>query len=255
MIERTVNIPTPDGQMPTFITHPRDGGPFAPIVVYMDVWGEREELHDIARRIATTGYYVMLPNLYYRFGGGSTEYRDAQGKMISLEILDDERKSRTRAPMLQLSDAMVVSDTGAMLKFMDAGEPVKKGGPVGSVGYCMGGRHVVRVAGAFPERFKGSASLHGTRLVTDAADSPHLDAIKAQGELYFGFAEHDPFAPLSHIPIIEQAMRGSKAKFSHEMHKGARHGYALPDRDIHDKHAANLDWELMFAMWRRQLAP
>ena len=122
MIERTVNIPTPDGQMPTFITHPRDGGPFAPIVVYMDVWGGREELHDIARRIATTGYYVMLPNLYYRFGGGSTEYRDAQGKMISLEILDDERKSRTRAPMLQLSDAMVVSDTGAMLKFMDAGE-------------------------------------------------------------------------------------------------------------------------------------
>lgn len=253
MIERTIDVPSPDGKISTFITHPQGPGPFPAIVVYMDVWGVREELNDIARRIATAGYYVMLPNLYYRFGGGSTEYRDAQGKMISMEILDEERKSRTRAPMLQLSDDMVVNDTGALLKFIDAGEPVRKGGPLGSVGYCMGGRHVVRVAGAFAERFKGSASLHGTRLVTDGADSPHLSAVKAQGELYCGFAEHDPFAPLSNIPVIEEAMRGSKAKFSYEMHQGARHGYALPDRDIHHKAAANRDWELMFAMWRRQL--
>lgn len=254
MIERTMDIPSPDGKISTFITHPQDGAAHPAIVVYMDVWGVREELRDIARRIATTGYYVMLPNLYYRFGGGSTEYRDANGKMISMEILDDERKARTRAPMLQLSDQMVVDDTGALLKFIDAGEPVIRGG-MGSIGYCMGGRHVVRVAGAFPERFKGSASLHGTRLVTDGADSPHLSAVKAQGELYCGFAEHDPFAPLPHIKVISDAMQASKAKFSYEMHKGAHHGYALPDRDIHDKPAANRDWELMFAMWRRQLPP
>lgn len=252
MIERTADIPSADGRISTFITHPQDGAPHPAIVVYMDVWGVREELYDIARRIATTGYYVMVPNLYYRFGGGSSEFRDANGRMISMEILDDERKARVRAPMLQLSDAMVVNDTGALLNFLDAGEPVSRGA-MGSIGYCMGGRHVVRVAGAFPERFKASASLHGTRLVTDTADSPHLSAVKAQGELYCGFAEHDPFAPLPHIKVIDDAMHSSRATFRYQMHRGAHHGYALPDRDIHDKAAANRDWELMFAMWQRQL--
>jgi carboxymethylenebutenolidase len=252
MIERTVEIPSSDGKIPAFVTHPQDGVPHPAIVVYMDVWGVREELYDIARRIATTGYYVMVPNLYYRVGGGSTEFRDANGKMISMEILDDARKAQVRAPMQQLSDQMVVNDTGALLKFLDAGEPVTRGA-MGSIGYCMGGRHVVRVAGAFPERFKASASLHGTRLLTDSADSPHWSAVQAQGELYCGFAEHDPFAPLPHIQVIADAMRKSAATFSHHLHHGAHHGYALPDRDIHDKQAANRDWEHMFAMWRRQL--
>lgn len=125
---------------------------------------------------------------------------------------------------------------------------------MGAIGYCMGGRHVFRVAGSFPRRFKACASLHGTRLVTDTGDSPRLTAMKAEGELYCGFAEHDPFAALENIQVIEDGMRSAKAKFSYELHKGARHGYALPDRDIHDKAAANRDWEWMFAMWRRQLA-
>ena len=123
---------------------------------------------------------------------------------------------------------------------------------MGAVGYCMGGRHVFRVAGEIPNRFRACASLHGTRLVTDAADSPHLTAAKAEGELYCGYAEHDPFAPLSNMPVIENTMKASKANLSYELHKGAHHGYALPDRDIHDKAAANRDWEHMFAMWRRQ---
>ncbi len=252
MKERTVNVAAPDGEMETFITHPNDGGPYPAIILYMDVWGLREELFDIARRIATTGYYCMVPDFYYRWGRVRNEFRDANNHMISLELLDDARKAQVRAHMLKLSDAMVVDDTGALLKFMDGGEPARPGA-VGCIGYCMGGRHVFRVAGAFPHRFKASASLHGTRLVTDGADSPHLAAQKAQGELYCGFAENDPFAPLPHIKIIADTMQSSKAKFSYELHKDAHHGYTLPDRDIYDKQAANRDWELMFAMWRRQL--
>jgi carboxymethylenebutenolidase len=118
----------------------------------------------------------------------------------------------------------------------------------------MGGRHVFRVAGNFPHRFKASASLHGTRLVTDGNDSPHLTAMKAQGEIYCGFAEHDPYAALPTIKVIADSMRGAQVKYSYELHKGAEHGYALPDRDIYDRQAANRDWERMFAMWRRQLS-
>ena len=253
MIERTVKVATSDGNIETFITHPAGSGPFPAVVLYMDVWGLREELFDVARRIATTGYYCMVPDFYYRFGRVRHEFRDDNNRMISMEKLDLARKEKVRAPMLKLADAMVVDDTGALLKFMDAGEPVRAGA-VGSIGYCMGGRHVFRVAGNFPHRFRASASLHGTRLVTDSPDSPHLTAMKASGELYCGFAEHDPFAAPPTVEVITETMRTASVKFSCELHKGAEHGYALPDRDIHDKQAANRDWELMFAMWRRQLA-
>ena len=252
MIERTVNVASPDGQIESFITHPEGGGAFPAIVLYMDVWGLREELFDVARRIATTGYYCIVPDFYYRFGRVRHEYRDANNRMVSLELLDDARKEKVRAAMWQLSDAMVVNDTGALLKFMDGGEPVRPGA-MGAIGYCMGGRHVFCVAGSYPERFRGCASLHGTRLVKDGAGSPHLTALKAQGELYCGFAEKDPFAAPPVVKALTETLRGATVKFSYELHKAADHGYALPDRDIHDKRAANRDWELMFALWRRQI--
>jgi carboxymethylenebutenolidase len=136
---------------------------------------------------------------------------------------------------------------------MDKGEPVKAGAPVGSIGYCLGGRLVLCAAGAFPKRMRAGASLHGVNLVTDAPDSPHRIAQKGEGELYCGHAEKDPFSSPQIIRALEEAFKGTKLRYFHEIHKGADHGYALPDRDIHDKHAANRDMELIFAMWRRQL--
>ena len=99
MIEKTVDIPTADGRMETFITHPEEGGPFAPVVVYMDVWGLREELYDIARKMAVVGYYVLLPDLYYLQGRIRHQWRDADGRMISMHKLDPERQAQVRAPL------------------------------------------------------------------------------------------------------------------------------------------------------------
>src|SRR5580704_17048169 len=118
--------------------------------------------------------------------------------MISMQNLDPERQAQVRAPLQKLSDAMVVADSGAILDFLTKREPVRRGG-VGSIGYCMGGRHVMCVAGAYPERFIAGASLHGTALISERDDSPHLLAHRFRGELYCGFAEHDPHAPPSMI--------------------------------------------------------
>lgn len=252
MIERVVDVPTPDGRMPTFVTHPREDGPFPGVVVYMDFWGVREELFDIARRIATVGYYCMLPDLYYRQGRIRNEFRDDKGRMISLAALSEEQKAQVRAPMLELSDQMVLDDTAALLDFVDRGEPLRPGA-MGAIGYCLGGRLVFRVAGTFPERFRAGASMHGTRLVTEGSDSAHLVAKQAQGELYCGYAEHDPFAPPSTIVAVAQALKDAPVRYRYEIHPGADHGYALPDRDIYDKQAANRDWELIFAMFHRQI--
>jgi carboxymethylenebutenolidase len=251
MHEKTIEIPTADGRMETFITHPEADGPFAPVVIYMDVWGLREELYDLARKVAVVGYYVLLPDLYYRQGRIRHQWRNERGQMISMHNLDPARQAQVRAPLQKLSDTMVVADSGAILKFLAQGEPVRQGA-VGSIGYCMGGRHVICVAGVYPERFVAGACLYGTQLVRD--DSPHYLADRLCGELYCGFAENDP----NGTPLIRQALSeaftGRLVHYFYELHAGAEHGYALPDRDIYDKRAANRDWELIFAMFRRQLS-
>lgn len=254
MKERSFKVPTAAGAMETFITHPAGDGPFPAVIIYMDVWGVREELFDIARRIATVGYYCMVPDFYYRQGRVRNAFRNEKNQMISMEALDDGKKEIVRVPMRQLTDAMVVDDTGALLEFIDRGEPVRPGA-LGCVGYCMGGRHVFRVAGNFPSRFQASACLHGTRLVTDQSDSPHLTALRAAGEIYCGFAEKDPYAPMATVNTLAACMPGARARYQSELHRGAEHGYALPDRDIYDKQAAERDWELIFAMFHRQIPP
>jgi carboxymethylenebutenolidase len=251
--ERFAEIPTADGRMETFVTHPEQDGPFPPVVLYMDVWGVREELYDLARRIATVGYYVTVPDFYYRQGKFRSTFINDKGEHISLAKLSEEDQAKVLEPAGKLADSMVVADTGAILKFFrDSGDPVRPGG-VGSIGYCMGGRHVMQVAVAYPEAFKASASLHGTTLISDRPDSPHLGVARLRGELYCGFAEFDHYAPLPMVEKLGALLKPCQVRYTHAIHKGAEHGYALPDRDIYDKKAAERDWELIFAMFHRQI--
>jgi carboxymethylenebutenolidase len=147
---------------------------------------------------------------------------------------------------------MVVADTGAILRFLDQ-DSAARPGLVGSVGYCMGGRHVLDVAGHYPERFQASASLHGTTLISDQSDSAHLLAPNIRGELYCGFAEVDRYAPPSMVQELADLFESCAVRYRYEIHKGTEHGYALPDRDIYDKLATLRDWELIFAMFHRQI--
>jgi carboxymethylenebutenolidase len=252
MKERFVEIQTPSGRMETFVTHPAQEAPFPPVIIYMDIWGVREELFEIARRVGTVGYYCLVPDFYYREGKVRHEWRDADNRMISLHALDEERRQRVIAPGRRLSNQMVVDDTGAILAFLAKGEPVRAGG-VGAIGYCMGGRHVLCAAGRFPDSIRASASLHGTSLISDAPDSPHLLAKQFRGELYCGFAERDPYAPLPMVKQLDELLAPCPVRYRYAIHDGAEHGYALPNRDIFHPRAAARDWAMIFAMFRRQL--
>jgi len=254
MKERIVGIATPSGRMDTFVTHPEQDGPFPAVIIYMDIWGIREELFEIARRVGTVGYYCLVPDFYYRQGKVRHEFRDAQNRMISLHALDEERRQRVIAPGRALSNQMVVDDTGAILDFLRQGEPVRAGG-VGAIGYCMGGRHVLCAAGHYPQSVIASASLHGTSLISDAADSPHRLADRLRGELYGGFAESDPYAPLSMVKELDMLLQPCPVTYRYAVHEGALHGYALPNRDIFHPQGAARDWEMIFAMFHRQIPP
>ena len=254
MKERFSEVPTSAGRMKTFVTHPEQDGPFPAVVIYMDFWGAREELYDIARWLAAVGFFCVVPDLYYRQGIVVNEIHNAQGKMVSLNRLDEATHTKVLEPLKKLTDAEVMDDTVSLLHFLDKESTVRPG-PKGCVGFCLGGRLVMRAASRFPDHFKASASLHGSSLVVDGKDSPHRMAHSFQGEFYCGFAEHDPYTSPLTVDTLATAMKASSGKYRYEIHKGAEHGYALPNRDIHDRKASLRDWEIILAMYQRQLAP
>lgn len=245
MIEQQIDIPTRDGRVSTFITHPERGGPFPLIMFYMDAPGIREELRDMARRLATCGYYVMLPSMYYRAG------------VFELGPIpaDDEAPERKRMfeLMFSLSIAMVMEDTRALLDFA-ANDPAASKGPAGAVGYCMSGRYAISACAEFPDRFKAGASIYGTHLVTDEPDSPHRTARKASGEIYIACAEIDRWVPLEIIEPLRAALAEGGVNAEVELYPGAHHGFAFPNRPIYDKAAAERHWERLLALYRRQLS-
>lgn len=254
MQERIAQIPTPDGAMGTFIAHPDEGGPFPAVVLFMDIWGVREELHDIARNVATVGYCCLVPDSYYRQGSVRFAVRDESNRMMSLHLLDQEVQQSIFAARRKLSIAMVMSDMAALLDYVDD-DPAVRPGPVGSFGYCLGGLHALAAAGHFPDRFQANASMHGTYLISDATDSPHLLVDEFRGELYCGFGERDPYSPADLIEELGRLLDRAEVRHRIVVHPGAEHGYALPDRDIHDKQATARDWEHIFSMFRRVIPP
>jgi carboxymethylenebutenolidase len=251
MIEKMADVPTADGRMDAFVVHPEEGGPFPSVFVLMDVWGLREELFDIARRIAAVGYHCIVPNFWYRRGRVRFEYRNDKGQMRSLLDLPKEAQDEIHANMNLVTDQMAMADIRTALNFLQ-GEPVR--GPKGSVGFCLGGRLGLAAAGHYPDEFRATASLHGTRLVNDTPDSPHRLADRFRGEIYCGFAEQDPWAPPETIATLGELLKDrDHVRYRAIVHPGTVHGYSLPDRDIYSKASANRDWENIFAMFRRQL--
>lgn len=244
MIEHHLQILTGEGEMDAFVVHPDAPGDFPVVLFYMDAPGKREELHDMARRIASVGYYVVLPDLYYRKAAG-----------FALEPGNDESRQRMFELMYGLGNRMVVRDTRAMLEFVDA-EPEADASRIGCVGYCMSGPFVIAAAAAFPERITCAASIYGARLVTDRDDSPHLGLPAVAGELYFAMAEHDEWAPPETVAQLEAALEAAGTRHQVEWYPGAHHGFAFPGRgEIYDKPSAERHWQRLFTLLRRNLGP
>jgi len=242
MIEQQIAIATKDGHTATFIVHPERGGPFPVILFYMDAPAIREELRDMARRLATSGYYVMLPNLYYRSG------------VMELGALPADPNSLERKRMFQLMASlnipMIMDDTRALLTYAE-GQTAANTKLIGTVGYCMSGRYAINAATHFPEGVKAAASIYGTHLATEEDNSPHLAAGKTRAELYFACAETDIYAPPEVIAKVADRVKGAKAEV--EIYPGTHHGFAFPKRPVYDRDAAERHWERLLALYRRNL--
>ena len=203
LLEKNVIITTKHGQCPGFAACPDAPGSYPAIILYMDAPGFREELCNMARRIAKQGYYCLLPDLYYRLGTCR----------FDIPRRTDAMSAVIKAAMNSLTIAEVNDDTGAFVAWLDA-QPEVKAGPMGCVGHCMSGRYITAVAARFPTRMVACASLYGVGIVTDKEDSPHLTLSQVKGELYFGFA----------LPVfyndVQRSRSERRSRFSHAQQHG-----------------------------------
>lgn len=244
MIDQTIEIATPDGRMTTFISHPERGGPFPVVIFYMDAPGIRGELRDMARRLATSGYYVVLPNMYYR------------ADVMELGPIPSEEDAPLRKQMFELMYSLtiplVMQDTQVLLDFL-ATQKAASQGPIGTVGYCMSGRYAISAGVHFPDRVKAAASIYGTHLMTDQPDSPHVTAKQAKAEIYVACAEIDRWAPLEMIEPLRAALKADGVEAEVELYPGVHHGFAFPKRPVYDRDAAERHWERLLALYGRRL--
>ncbi|MDP6343863.1 MAG: dienelactone hydrolase family protein [Alphaproteobacteria bacterium] len=245
MIEETVDVTTKDGRMESFVCRPERHGPFPAVFVLMDAAGIREALYDAARRLASVGYYVVLPNLYYRAG------RDTIfGPDVMAEGSADHTRMRAIRTTMTIPDAMI--DVAGLLDFVD-GQDDAGSAAVGCHGYCMSGPYALAAAARYPDRITAAASFHGTWLINDVEESPHLNLGKVEGELYIGCAEHDHLAPLPMVEELRGLFEASGAAGEIEIYPGLHHGFTHTSSKSYDKAGSERHWERLLALYRRRL--
>jgi carboxymethylenebutenolidase len=244
VLEQTLDIAGNDGAMETFICRPERGSHPA-VFFLMDAPGIREELRDMARRLASVGYCVLLPNLYYR-AGRDTIY----GPQVLVH--GSAEHQRMRAVRTKMTIPPVMDDIAAMLAFVEVADGVKRGA-VGVHGYCMSGPYALAAAARYPDRVAAAASFYGTWLVSDAVESPHRSFAQVKGELYIACAEIDQLAPLAMVAELRRLFDEAGSPGELEIYPGVHHGFAFPQRKIYDKAAAERHWERLIGLYRRRL--
>ena len=247
MIENFINITTKDGLIDTFEVMPDEGGPFPAIIIYMDAPAIREELRDMARRLASMGYYVLLPNLFYRVG------KEGNYPFTFAKIRED--KSHFTAMIKTMDDTtneLVVSDTKYILEFLDNKKGIMHEG-YGAVGYCMSGQYIVSIASVYSNKFSAAASFYGVKIMTDKEDSPHLGAGKITANLYLAFAEKDSWVDDEALKNIEEHFEKNTLNFRMEIYEGTEHGFAFPDRHTYHKKGAETHWSRIHDLFQKHL--
>src|SRR5580693_9978955 len=240
-----IEIKTKDGTCPSYVFRPTGTGPWPAVLVFMDGPGIRPAMLQLGERLATHGYFVLLPDLFYRSG----PYEPMDPKTVFTD--PDQRKILMEKFFSKATPGNIMSDTGVFLDYLAAQPDVKPGG-IGTTGYCMGGLMSLTAAGTYPDRIAVAASYHGGRLATDAPESPHHLAPKMKARVYVAGAIEDPSFPDEMKARLEDAL--SKAGVDHTIETyQAKHGWVFRDFPVYDAAAAERHWQTMVALFDAKL--
>ncbi|WP_216894351.1 dienelactone hydrolase family protein [Nocardia alni] len=244
MREDRLFVPTPDGPMETAVVWPEGSGPFPAVVMYHHIGGLHEGLLALARRLASYGYCVFAPSLYWRVG--TVEIDPDNTDPVSLAM---------RGVVVKTAETpfQVMNDTRYLLDYIKHMRQVDDG-PRGAVGYCLGGLFAVRASCVFPDEIKASASLYGVGMLTEGEESLEATLGRMTGSTYLAFAEHDKHVSAEDVERVRELFaKHCEADWSVERLDGTRHGFAFPGRPMYDFEAAEHTWDKVLSVFDARL--
>ncbi|MEP7243836.1 MAG: dienelactone hydrolase family protein [Gammaproteobacteria bacterium] len=244
--ESEVEIKTPDGTADAYFVHPAKGA--APgVLIWPDIFGLRPAFRQMGKRLAESGYSVLVINPFYRTKKAPTapDHADLQDPAI-------------RTALFALAGALTPettnTDAKAFVAWLDSQPSVDKKRKLGTTGYCMGGPLTMRTAAAFPNRVGAGASFHGGGLVTDKPDSPHLLIPKMKAHYLFAIAENDDQKQPEAKDVLRDAFAKAKLPAEVEVYKGTMHGWCPPDSRVYDQDQSERAWTRLLALFKTSLA-
>jgi carboxymethylenebutenolidase len=251
MMDTDVEIKTASGTCEAALIHPKGKGPWPGVILFVDIFGLRPTMRDMAKRLAANGYAVLVPNPYYR-----TTKAPGLPSTLDFASADDRAKiAKVREPM---TDEAVMSDSTAYVKFLDAQPVVNKKAKMGVFGYCMGGPMTMQAAAANPTRVGAGASFHGGGLVTDKPDSPHLKVPAMKAQFYFAIATNDDQRQPDAKTKLAEAFKAANLPEKQEVYEGCMHGWCVKDmpngpdgKPLYNEPGAEKAWGELTALYKR----
>jgi carboxymethylenebutenolidase len=239
--ESEVTVMTPDGTADCYFVHPATGT--APgVLVWPDIFGLRPAFRNMSKRLAESGYSVLVVNPFYRVKKAPTA----------------DQGSATPIPQLlplagALTETVQMTDAKAFIGWLDKQPSVAKNRKMGTQGYCMGGPIAFRTAAAMPDRVGAVASFHGGGLVTDGSNSPHLQAAKTKAQLLIAIAANDDMRSPNEKNVLKETFEKAKLPAEIEVYTGAAHGWCPPDSQVYNEPQAEKAWTRLLALYGKAL--
>src|SRR5262245_35213453 len=240
--ESEVSVTTPDGTADSYFVHPATGT--APgVLVWPDIFGLRPAFRQLGKRLAESGYAVLVVNPFYRVKKAPTA--EAGAKTPIQQVM----------PLMQaLTETTHMTDAKAFIGWLDRQPSVAKNRKMGTQGYCMGGPMALRTAAAVPDRVGAVASFHGGGLVTDMPNSPHLQASKTKVQLLIAIAANDDMRSPNEKNVLKDTFAKVNMPAEIEVYTGAAHGWCPPDSQVYNEPQAEKAWTRLLALYGKALA-
>jgi carboxymethylenebutenolidase len=240
-----VEITTRDGTCPSYVFRPAGSGPWPAVLVFMDALAIRPALLELGGRLATSGFFVLVPDLFYRSG----PYEPMDPHTVFSD--PEQRKVLFEKYMAPATPSNIMSDTRGFLDYL-AAQPDVIPGPIGTTGYCMGGFMALTAAGTYPDEIAATASYHGGRLATDDPESPHLLAPKMRSRVYVAGAIEDQSFPDEMRARLDAALTAAGVDHRIETYP-AKHGWVFRDTPVYDAASAERHWQTLVGLMNETL--
>ena len=240
-----VEVSTPDGTADCYFVHPSSGA-HPGVLIWPDALGLRPAFEQMGRRLAESGYAVLVVNPYYRSARAPVVAEGASFR-------DEATREVIRPLMRSLSAETHMTDARAFVGFLDGQDAVASDRKMGTMGYCMGGAITMRTAAALPDRIGAGASFHGGRLVTGAPDSPHLLVDKIRAHYLFAIAENDDKKDPQAKTALREAFAAAGLPAEIEVYAGTLHGWCPPDSAVYNEAQAERAWSRLLALFETAL--